>query len=135
MHVLVPFLWAAGVVHIVIAAVNPALPRRLHSREHLAEVPPIIRQIFVVHWIYIVVVLLIFAALCLFFAPDLAGASRLGRFLSGAMAVFWLLRIPLQLFYYDPELRRQNRMLDVTYIAAISGLAGVFVMAASGLIR
>src|SRR5712692_2461885 len=104
MQTLIPLLWVAGGIHLGIGVANFALPRRLRYRENLSKVSPIIRQIFVVHSLYIVVVVLLFAALCLFFAPDLAGASRLGRFLSAAMAVFWLLRIPLQLFYYDGEL-------------------------------
>src|SRR5467141_18694 len=120
MQTLIPLLWVAGGVHLGIGVSNFS---------------PIIRQIFVVHSLYIVVVVLLFAALCLFFAPDLAGASRLGRFLSAAMAVFWLLRIPLQLFYYDGELRRQNRFLDVAYTSVVCFLAGIFSIAAVGLLR
>ena len=51
------------------------------------------------------------------------------------MAVFWLLRIPLQLFYYDGELRRQNRFLDVAYTSVVCFLAGIFSIAAVGLLR
>ena len=83
---------------------------RLRVRERLAGVPRFVRQIFYVHWVYIVIVLGLFAALCFGFAPELAGASGLGRFLSGFMAGFWLLRIVLQIFYYDRRDRRENRV-------------------------
>jgi hypothetical protein len=135
MSSLVRLIWIAGVVLVVLIAANLALPRKIGCRENLARVSPLIRQVFIVHWIYIVLVLAIFALLCLFFAQDLAGASRLGRFLSGAMAIFWLLRIPLQLFFYDPEVRRQHRLGDVAYILAITYLAVVFTVAASGVLR
>lgn len=132
MNPLVPWIWAAGVVHLAIVAANLALPRRLQVRENAARLSPILRQVLYVHWLYIAVVLLIFAALCIFFAPELAGASLLGRFLSGAIAAFWLMRIPLQLFYYDRETRRQNRALDALYLAALIFLSGVFSAAALG---
>ena len=88
------------------------------------------RQIFYVHWVYIVIVLGMFAALCFGFAPELAGASGLGRFLSGFMAGFWLLRIALQIFYYDREIRRENRGLDLLYVASLIVLVLIFGMAA-----
>jgi hypothetical protein len=88
------------------------------------------RQIFYVHWLYIVIVLGMFAALCFGFARELAGASTMGRFLSAFMAAFWLLRIGLQLFYYDHEIRRQNRVLDALYLVSLVVLVLVFGTAA-----
>jgi hypothetical protein len=71
-----------------------------------------------------------FAALCFGFAADLAGGSGLGRFLSGFMAGFWLLRIGLQVFYYDEQLRRENRGMDLLYVVSLIVLVGIFGMAA-----
>jgi len=51
------------------------------------------------------------------------------------MAIFWLLRVPIQMFFYDPELRRQNRLGDVVFLAAFSYLGIVFAVAASGVMR
>ena len=123
-------IWGAGVVHAGIVLANIPLPGRLRVRERLAPVPRFLRQIFYVHWIYIVIVVGLFAALCFGFAPELAGASVLGRFLSGFMAGFWLLRIGLQVFYYDGEMRRENRGLDMLYLGALVGLVVIFGMAA-----
>src|SRR5438552_9656672 len=122
-------IWGAGAVHIGIMAANIPLPRRLLVRERLAGVPRFVRQIFYVHWMYIVIVVGLFAALCFGFAAELAGASGLGRFLSGFMAGFWLLRIGLQVFYYDGEMRRENRGLDTLYLGALVGLVVIFGMA------
>jgi hypothetical protein len=123
-------IWVAGTVHLGIIAANIPLPGRLRVREHLAGTPRFIRQIFYVHWIYIVIVLGLFAGLCFGFAPELAGASELGRFLSAFMAGFWLLRIVLQLFYYDGEVRRENWGLDLMYLVSLIVLVLVFGIAA-----
>jgi len=129
-HWMVRAIWGAGFVHLGIIVANIPLPKKLRVRERLAGVPRFIRQIFYVHWIYIVVVLGMFAALCLEFAPELAGGSRLGQFLSGFMAVFWLLRIAFQVFYYDPDVRRENRGMDALYLVSLVVLVGVFGTAA-----
>ena len=123
---LIRAIWGAGVVHLGIIGANVALPGRLRVRERLAGVPLFVRQIFYVHWIYIVIVLGMFAGLCLGFAPQLAGGSRLGRFLSGFMCAFWSLRIVLQLFYYDREMRRENHALDSLYLGSLAVLVAVF---------
>jgi O-antigen ligase len=119
-------IWAAGAVHLGIIAANFPLPGRLQVRQKMAGVPKFVRQIFYVHWVYIVIVLALFAALCFGFAPELAGASPLGRFLSAFIAAFWLLRIVLQIFYYDPQIRRDNRTLDSLYIASLFVLVAIF---------
>lgn len=123
-------IWGAGAVHLGIIAANVPLPGRLRVRERLAGVPRFLRQIFYVHWLYIVIVLGMFAALCFGFARELAGATPMGRFLSAFMAAFWLLRICLQVFYYDREIRRQNRVLDALYMVALVVLVVVFGTAA-----
>ena len=119
-------IWVAGAIHVGIVTANVPLPERLKVREQLAGVPRFVRQIFYVHWIYIVIVLGLFAALCFGFAPDLAGGSVLGRFLSAFIAGFWLLRIVLQVLYFDLEVRRENRVLDSMYLASLVLLVVVF---------
>jgi hypothetical protein len=126
---MVKLIWVAGAVHIAIIAANVPLPARLKVRVNLAGVPRFLRQVFYVHWVYILIVLGLFAALCFGFASELAGASSLGRFLSGFMAGFWLLRIVLQVFYYDTEIRRENRILDALYLVALVVLVAIFSVA------
>jgi hypothetical protein len=127
MNALLLLLWLAGLVQIAIASANVFLPRKLKYQENLERVAPIIRQIFVVHSVYIVCVLLLFAALTLGFAPELASGHGLGRFLSAGIAVFWLFRAPVQLLYYDASLRRTNRFGDVAFT-----LAAIFLTVAYG---
>lgn len=135
MNRLIPFIWAAGVVQLLITSVNFFLPTKLRYAENLSKVSTIIRQIFVVHSVYIVLVLLGLSGLCLAFAPELAGATRLGRCLSGFIAVFWGVRVPIQIFYYDAKLKRENRAVHILFTTAFIYLAVVFGAATLGVTR
>lgn len=128
--VLLDGIQLAGVVQLILVAANGVLPRLLDYKNNLPKLPPLMRQIYVVHSIYLVLVLLIFSGACLWFAPELAGGTPLGRFLCAAMAAFWLLRIPLQLFYYDRDERRRRRLADVAYTLAVTYLALVLSVSA-----
>lgn len=130
MHALLRLLWLAGFVQLAIAFANFFLPRKLKYRENLSRVSPIIRQIFVVHSIYIVAVVLLFAAATFGFAGELSSGHGLGRFLAAAIALFWLLRAPVQLFYYDASLRKENRWGDIAFTAAALFLGGTYAAAA-----
>jgi hypothetical protein len=132
MQRLIFLIWVAGAVQAAILAANFVMPGKLRCRENLAKVSPMIRHVFIVHWIYILLMLAIFSMLCFRFAPELAGASRLGHFLSAAIALFWLPRIPIQLFVYDRELRRQHRVGDVAMLSALVFVVAVFGAAALG---
>ncbi|MFY9689263.1 MAG: hypothetical protein WA369_04055 [Candidatus Acidiferrales bacterium] len=133
MTILVAALWTAGFVQIAIALANFVLPAKLKYRENLSRVAPIVRQIFVVHSGYIVGIVLLFAAITFGFAPDLASGRGLGRFLAASMAVFWLCRVPLQVFYYDAQLRRSNRAGDIAITFALLFL--VFTYAAAAMVH
>ena len=128
--VLMAALRAAGFVQLSIALANFTLPKQLRYRENLGRVTPIIRQIFVVHSGYIVGILLLFAAITLGFSSDLASGSGLGRFLSASLALFWFCRIPVQLFYYDSDVRRANRVGDLAMSAALVFLSATYAWAA-----
>jgi hypothetical protein len=119
-------VWLAGSILAGIVLVNFPLPQKLRVREELASAPSFLRQIFYVHWFYIVLIVAFFSALCFGFTRELAGASPLGRFLSAFMAAFWLLRILLQCLYYDREVRRAHRTLDVLYILSLVALTAIF---------
>ena len=74
MNHLVPLIGMAGGLQLAIAAAHLALPRRLRYRDHLSRVSPIIRQIFIVHSVYIVYVLLAFGD-----KPDHYARRRVAR--------------------------------------------------------
>ncbi|TME74573.1 MAG: hypothetical protein E6I47_16165 [Chloroflexi bacterium] len=120
----------AGAVQLAIGLANLPLATRLQYRKNLAGASEIVRQVFYVHAAYIVLVVLGFAALALLFPAELSSGRPIGRFLSAFLAIFWLLRVPIQLFYYPVEIRRQNRLADVIFTVAFAFLAVVFGLAA-----
>jgi hypothetical protein len=130
MQMLMKLLWIAGLIQLAMVAANFYLPRKLKYRENLRAVTPMFRQIFIVHAAYIVGVVLLFAVLTLAFMAELASGRGLGRFLAISMCVFWLCRVPLQLFYYDAALRRANRLGDAAMTAALLFLATTYGAAA-----
>jgi hypothetical protein len=130
MRSILVFLWLAGFVQIAIASANLFIPKKLNYQENLSRVAPIIRQIFVVHSVYIVGVVLLFAAVSFGFAAELASGRGLGRFLAASMAVFWLCRAPVQFLYYDLALRRTNRAGDVAFTLAALFLTATYGAAA-----
>ena len=125
------WIQVAGAVQLAIGLANLPLASRLQYRKNLAGVSAIVRQVFYVHAAYIVLVVLGFAGLSLLFPTELAGGRPLGRFLSAFLAIFWLLRVPIQLLYYPVEIRRQNRLADVIFTVAFAFLAIVFGLAAT----
>ena len=125
------WIQVAGAVQLAIGLANLPLAIRLQYRRNLAGASEIVRQVFYVHAAYIVLVVFGFAALSLLFPTDLASGRPLGRFLSTFLAIFWLLRVPIQLFYYPTEIRRQNRLADVIFTVAFASLAVVFGLAAT----
>ncbi len=124
------FIYVAGAMHFVVASANVFAFGKFRYREHLRGVPPIMRQVFLVQNAYIMFVQVGFALLCFFFAGELTSGRLLGRALAGFLAVFWGSRVLLQLFYYDRELRRANRLFDVLFLIGDGYLAVVFALAA-----
>ena len=123
-------IWIAGGIHTAIVVTNFFLPHKLQVQRNLGDAPRFLKQIFYVHWFYIVVIVALFAVLCFRFAPELAGGSQLGRFLSAFIAGFWFCRALLQWFYYDPQLLRESAWLRVAYSVALIALTSIFGVAA-----
>jgi len=132
MEPIIPWIWAAGVVQVLIACSNFPAARVLDYRGNLARVDPMVREIFWVQNLYIEITLVGLALLCFFFAGDLAGQSSLGRACSGFLTFFWGLRLGLQLFYYNRGARREHPLIDSVFLLAQVYLTGVFAVATLG---
>src|SRR5437764_5365508 len=105
MSPLVPWLWAAGIVQLLISAANVFVPRILSYKDNLSKISPIVRQVFIIHSVYIVIVVVGVSGLCFMFATELAGDDKLGRSLNGFMAVFCGFRVVLQFACDNAEIK------------------------------
>jgi hypothetical protein len=133
MNILQKCLFVAGLIQAGMLLANFYLPGKLKYRENLKLVAPIVRQVFISHAIYIIGVVLLFTLITFGFPGDLASGHGLGRFLAASMCIFWLCRIPLQMFFLDRELRRQNRLGDVAMLLGLAFLAATYGAAALAL--
>jgi len=122
-------LRVAGVLLLLLAAVNTLLPKELGWRADLAKLSLVNRQIFLVHGAFIVLTVVLFGLLSLCFAAELAAPSPLARAVLGGLALFWGLRLATQLFIYDRSLWRGHRRNTAVHVVAVLlwvYLAGVF---------
>jgi hypothetical protein len=133
MNVLQKCLFVAGIIQVGMLLANFYLPGKLKYRENLKLVAPIVREVFISHAIYIIGVVLLFTLITFVFPGDLASGHGLGRFMAASMCIFWLCRIPLQMFFLDRELRRQNRLGDVAMLLGLAFLAATYGAAALAL--
>ena len=129
---MIPFLYAAGLVQLLLAASGLPLLWMIPIRRDFARLSPIVRNICTVHYAYIAGLIAAFGAMCLLFADDLAARSGLALFLLVLLAIFWGARTLLQFFYYDPATRRKHRAWDVVFTLADAYLAATFTVAAAG---
>lgn len=127
MRTLTTLVVAAGWLQLSMAALNFALPKLFNYRENLPRLSPIVRQIFVVHSVYIFLVLVIFGLLCVLYPVEMISGQPMARFLNLSLAIFWLLRLGIQLLYYDAETLSHHPKaaaaltLSVVYLASIFG--------------
>jgi len=129
---LVPYIWAAGALQLLVASANVFAARMFRYRESIRTLPGHVAEVFVVQNIFIMFTVVGMAGLCFGFAGELAGSSRLGQCLSGFLSVFWGIRLAFQLFFYDRKLRRQHRLADVLFLITFVYLTLIFAIGALG---
>ena len=130
MTTFIPIIWLAGGLQLLIASASIFAPRKLHYAENLKRVDRTFRDVFVIHCVYIPLILVGFAALCFGFAGELIGGSLLGRSLCAFLAGFWGLRVLMQLFHYNAEIKRRFPVYNVLFLTTFVILTVIFTVAA-----
>lgn len=124
----------AGLLLLALASSSLFVPRILAYRENMERVAPTVREIFYIHNLYVTLFVLAFAVLCLVYPADLLGTGA-GRFVCAFLAAAWLLRLALQAFYHNREIKRAWPLMNVAYSLTFLYLGIVFAVAAAGLGR
>jgi hypothetical protein len=119
----------AGCILLGLVVANFVAAKRLKYAENLAEADLLVRQIFHVHCAYIVAIITALAALCLLWPNYLLEGSGLSRAVCGFFGLFWFSRVIVQLTYYDPAARSEDRAWDLFFLAVFLGLSATFTLA------
>lgn len=106
----------AGLVVLLLAVVYPVYPRRLGWREQLAQVSLLVRNIFVVHVGFILLMLWLQGVLLTFFPQVLIEHSSAGVALLIALVAFWFYRLVAQLFIFDRRNWQGDRLNTLMHV-------------------
>lgn len=83
----------AALTHLGLLAAGLLMPQTVHLREHLAALPPFIRQLFWTYYGFIGLCLVSFGLGSFLLAEELASGTPLARAVCGFLAVFWSVRL------------------------------------------
>ena len=128
-------IYLGGGIHFAILAASAMAPRVLDWKKHLAPLPAMIRQLFWVYGIFIVLMIVSFGALSFAFAPEMAAGNEAARGIAAVIAVFWGLRLAVQLFVFDAEEFLTTRLRRFGYemlTVAFTALTAIYGWAATG---
>lgn len=94
-------IFVAGVLHFGILTASACVPFVLNWREELGKLDGLFRQLVWIYGGYIVMMIVGFGIISMALPGELASGSPLGRAVAGLIAVFWGVRLGLQLFVLD----------------------------------
>jgi hypothetical protein len=89
----------AGLLQLSVLIASALVPQQLDWRGILKPLPKLVQQLFWTYGGYVVGMIIFNSLLALLFAHELTSGSALGRFLCGYIALFWGVRLCLQLWF------------------------------------
>ncbi len=92
-------VFLAGAAHLGILIASALVPFRLSWRKELAVLSTLHRQMYWVYGGYVVLAIVAFAAISMMNAEEIAGGSGLARGFCLYVAIFWAVRVCLQLVF------------------------------------
>jgi hypothetical protein len=132
-HTLITLLKLAGILHLGLVCAGATMVRTVGFREHIMKLPSFLRQLFLVYFVFVGLILFGFGMLTFFFADALAMGEPLARGLCVLMLVFWLVRLAAAAFVFDVRPYLTNGWYRLGYQAtnlAFVLLVGVYALAA-----
>lgn len=127
------FLHLAAALQLSILIASALTPRVLDWRKNLAQLHPFLRKLFWVYGVFIVLTIIAFAVLTFLHADAMAAGDAVARSLCVFIAIFWSVRLAVQLFIFDARPFLTNRFYKLGYHAltlAFAALALIYSWAA-----
>jgi alginate O-acetyltransferase complex protein AlgI len=97
------FLYAAAIGHMLVLIASLQAPVRLGWREDIAKLRRFNQKIFWVYGFYILLSIISFAVLTWRLHDDFLAGDAAARWLAGFIAVFWTVRVLIDVFWYDHD--------------------------------
>lgn len=98
---LTTLLQLAGLLHIGLVWAGATMPRTVGLAEHLKNLPPFIRRLVWVYYVFIGLILISFGVMTFLFAEQMANGEPVARALCIVMALFWTVRLIAAAFVFD----------------------------------
>jgi hypothetical protein len=98
---LTTLLQIAAILHVGLLCAGASMPKAVNLRGHLGSLPPFLRQLFVVYFSFIALMLVGFGSLTFLFAHSMAAGEPLARGLCVLMTIFWSMRLIAAGFIFD----------------------------------
>jgi hypothetical protein len=96
-------LWLMGAAHFLVLVASFQVPSKLNWREELPRLSSFNRKLMYAYGAFIVLTIVTFGVFTIFMHGDLLAGSKAATFFAGFIAVFWLLRLSMDFFYYKHE--------------------------------
>jgi hypothetical protein len=110
-------------VHLKVVGVLVALGlahslfgRYFNWKQELAPLSLLTRQVFQVHGFFIALVVAMMGVCSLFYTTALLASGDLSRVVLSGFLIFWLSRLAIQLFVYDPAIWRGRRFYTFMHV-------------------
>jgi hypothetical protein len=114
---LILLLQFAGLMHLGLMCAGVLMPRAVNLKNNLAALPPFIRRLFWVYYIFIGLCLISFGVITFTFAGTLAAGGALARALCVFLALFWTVRLVAATFVFDVRPYLTNNLWRLGYHA------------------
>ena len=116
-HNLTLLLQLAALMHLGLLCAGALMPRAVNLKANLAALPPFIRRLFWVYYVFIGLCLISFGLMTFMFAGTLAAGGGLARALCAFLAVFWTIRLIAATFVFDVRPYLTNKFWRLGYHA------------------
>ena len=120
-------LQIAAILHIGLLCAGASMPKVVNLRGHITTLPPFLRQLFLVYFSFIALMLVGFGSLTFLFAHAMAAGEPTARALCIMMTVFWSVRLFVAAFVFDVRPYLTNWFYRVGHMA--TNLVFVFLVA------
>ena len=104
-----------GILLIALALIHLIFPSYFNWKKELPLLSLVNRQLMTIHTFFIALTVLLMGILCLIATDDLIN-TRLGKVITTGLAIFWSIRLLIQVFGYSSKLWRGKTFETVVHV-------------------